>query len=107
MWDAVPVDERIIQLEFEHKVPQTILDGYARLISTIGAERKDAQGIGSASIHECWWWLTVEDRKGENFWLWAETRNASRRISRVKWFCLRPTATNCRINNFAGILRSG
>jgi hypothetical protein len=80
MWDAVPVDECIIQLEFEHKVPQTILDGYARLVSTIGAARKNAQGIGSASIHECWWWLMVEDRKGENFWLWAETRNASRRV---------------------------
>lgn len=101
MWDAVPVDECIVQLEFKHKVPQTILNGCARLINTIGAGRKNAQGIGSASIHGCWWWLMVEVKKGENFWLWAETRNASRRASRVKWFCLRQKGTVDRINHLA------
>jgi len=48
---CVPVDKSIIQLEFENKIPQFILDLTARLISTIGARSENAQSIGSASVH--------------------------------------------------------
>lgn len=48
---CAPVDKSIVQLEFENEVPQSVLNCRARFISTIGAGRENAQGIGSASIH--------------------------------------------------------
>lgn len=70
---CVPVDECIIQLEFEHKIPQMILDSCARLISTIGAGRQDAQGIGSTSVHGAVQMADGETAGRENFWISAET----------------------------------
>lgn len=39
---CVPVDERVIQLKFEHEVAQAILNGGARFISTVSAGRENA-----------------------------------------------------------------
>lgn len=88
---CVPVNECVVQLEFEHKIAQSILCSGARLISTIGARRQNAQSIGSASVHYAEQVVDGETAGRENFWIWVET--PTRRVeslSRVKWFCLRP-----------------
>lgn len=74
----VPVDECIIQLEFEHKVTQAILNSCARLISTIGTGRQNAQGIGGASIHSA---LVVDgETAGRRTFGFGGNANATRRV---------------------------
>lgn len=50
------------------------------------------------------WLVEVIDgggQEGRELLAWAETRNASRRVSRVKWYCLRQEGTLGRINYLA------
>lgn len=49
---CVPVDEGIIELEFQHKLPEAGLNYGFRFIRAVCTWRKDAQGIGSASVHD-------------------------------------------------------
>lgn len=69
----LPVNECVVQLEFEHKVAQAILNGSARLISTIGARRQNAQGIGSAPVHYAGQLVDGETAGTEDFWIRAGT----------------------------------
>lgn len=47
----LPVDERVVELECKNEFPQAISDCDARYVCTSYAGSKDAQCIGSASVH--------------------------------------------------------
>jgi hypothetical protein len=76
---CVPVDECIIQLEFQYEIPQAVLNSLTRFIGTICAGRKDAQSIGGASIHfaDVAGWVDERWRKGVRNFVETPTRRVA------------------------------